>query len=57
MALLYNVIDDHSYDGNHITGIIDLTEKLINVTDWWFNGTGPLACLSPFSVMLWIRSN
>ena len=29
----------------------------INVIDGWFEWTGPLACLSPFSVMLWIRSN
>ena len=29
----------------------------IHVTVGRFDGTGPLACLSPFSVMLWIRSN
>ena len=29
-------------------------DKYINVTDGWFDGTGPLACLSLFSVMLWI---
>ena len=29
----------------------------MHVTDGWFDGTGPLACLSSFSVMLWIRSN
>ena len=29
----------------------------IHVTDGRFDGTGPLACLSPFSVMPWIRSN
>ena len=29
----------------------------INVTDGLFEGTGPLACLSPFSVKLWIRSD
>ena len=28
---IYIVIDDHSYDGNHINGIIDLTEKGIGV--------------------------
>ena len=27
------------------------------VTDGMFEGTGPLACLSPFSVMLWIKSD
>ena len=29
----------------------------LNVTDGRFDGTGSLACLSPFSVMMWIRSN
>ena len=27
----YFVIDDHGYDGNHINGIIDLTDKGIGV--------------------------
>ena len=27
----YIVIDDHGYDGNHINGIIDLTENGIGV--------------------------
>ena len=29
----------------------------IYVRDWRFVGTGPLACLNPFSVMPWIRSD
>ena len=29
----------------------------IYVTDGMFDGTGPLACLSSFSVMPWIRSD
>ena len=36
---------------------LDQKVERINEMDGWFNGTGPLACLSPFSVMLWIRSN
>ena len=28
---LYIVIDDHSYDGNHINGIIDITDRGIGV--------------------------
>ena len=27
----YIVIDDHGFDGNHINGIIDLTDKGIGV--------------------------
>ena len=27
----YIVIDDHSFDGNHINGIIDVTDKGIGV--------------------------
>ena len=29
----------------------------LNVTEGLFAWTGPIVCLSPFSVMLWIRSN
>ena len=28
------MIDDHGYDGNHINGIIDLTDKVIGVRMW-----------------------
>ena len=31
MNILYIIIDDHSYDGNHLNGIIDLTDKGIGV--------------------------
>ena len=31
----YIVIDDHGYDGNHINGIIDLTDKGIGVRHYF----------------------
>ena len=36
---------------------MDQLYQLIYVMDGEFEGTRPLACLSLFSVMLWIRSN
>ena len=37
---------------------VDFVKSLsISVTDGWFDGTGQLACLSPFSVLYWISSN
>ena len=42
----YILIEDHSYDGKHITGIIDLTDKWIGVRKfflywalqvWWID--------------------
>ena len=30
----YIMIDDHGYDGYHINGIIDLTERGMDLTGW-----------------------
>ena len=34
----YIVIDDHSYDGNHINGIIDLTDNGMALDSHSYNG-------------------